>query len=175
MAKVILKPNGSHEPIAVEVQRNGGQFAARIGDLSVEGRLESAPGGGHLLRIGNRSRPFFVNRKNGQVEVWIDGATYRFELLGAKSRKASAAAGMVSHEITAPMPGTVLRIHLKQGEAFTAHQPLIIMESMKMEMTLSAPHGGRVSQVLCVAGELAPMGKVLMKLEPEETHAQVPA
>jgi len=175
MARMILKPSGSHEPITVEVQRNGARFTARIEDQSIEGILESAPGGGHLLRIGNRSFSCFVSRKNGQIEVWIDGATYRFELLGAKSRKASAAAGPISHKITAPMPGTVLRIHLKQGDAFTAHQPLIIMESMKMELTLSAPHGGRVRQVLCVAGELAPMGKVLMKLEPEETNAQVSA
>ena len=175
MAKVILQAQGSGTPVAVEFQRSGDRFTATVEGQSFEGSFEEAPGGGYSLRIGHCVQPCHVVRKNSHVEVWLGGEIYRFEILGGKSRRPGGGAAPVAREITAPMPGTILRIHVKPGDAFAAHQPLIIMESMKMEMTLSAPHAGRVRQVLCAAGELAAMGKVLLQLDPEETNAQVSA
>ncbi|KAB2945072.1 MAG: acetyl-CoA carboxylase biotin carboxyl carrier protein subunit, partial [Phycisphaerae bacterium] len=51
---------------------------------------------------------------------------------------------MQAVEVKAPMPGTILKILVKPGDVVTAHQPLVVMESMKMEMTLSASGAGRV-------------------------------
>lgn len=174
MAKTLLIPDGAREPVSVEVQQGGGQFAARVGDIRIEGELESLPGGGRVLRIGHRIVPFHVVRTGAKIEVWMDGRTHRLEIAGKSARKSGAAAGPVSLEITAPMPGTVLRVEVRPGATFAAHQPLIIMESMKMEMTLSAPHDGRVRDVLCAAGELVAMGKVLVTLEPQN-DADIPA
>lgn len=62
------------------------------------------------------------------------------------------------------MPGTVLQINISEGEAFEAKQSLIILESMKMEMTLSVPHGGVVEKINCKTGDLVEMGSVLATL-----------
>jgi 3-methylcrotonyl-CoA carboxylase alpha subunit len=70
---------------------------------------------------------------------------------------------MRRNDLTAPMPGTVLKVLVAPGQRFEAHAPLVVMESMKMEMTLSAPHAGRVGMIECRPGQLVAMGAVLMR------------
>lgn len=175
MARTTLTLDGSPKTIGVEIRQMGAQFQATIGDTNIDGTVETLSHGGRVLRIGHRIVPFFSCRKGAKIEVWLAGRTYRFDVADARTRKGGAGAGPVTQEISAPMPGTVLRIEVKAGDAFAAHQPLIIMESMKMEMTLSAPHEGRVGQIHCAAGELVSMGKVLVTLEPLKRDADVPA
>lgn len=165
MAKTLLIPEGAQEPVIIDFQHGGDQFIAHVADLRFEGEVENVQEGKRVLRIGHRIVPCFVVRKGTNVEVWMAGRVHRLEVADKSGRKSGAAAGPVTQEITAPMPGTVLRVEVKAGEVFAAHQPLIIMESMKMEMTLSAPHEGRIREILCAAGELVSMGKVLATLE----------
>src|SRR5262249_51378783 len=42
-------------------------------------------------------------------------------------------------EVTAPMPGTVLRVEVAAGDAVRARQPLVVLEAMKMETPVSSP------------------------------------
>ena len=49
-------------------------------------------------------------------------------------------------EITAPMPGTVIRVLVAPGDEVAARQPLVVVEAMKMEMPLIAPRPGRRSR-----------------------------
>jgi biotin carboxyl carrier protein len=73
------------------------------------------------------------------------------------------------------MPGTILKVLVTQGDKVAAGQALIVMESMKMEMTLSAPQAGWVSSVACSEGQMVNMGALLATLkeltdrDPEET------
>ncbi len=162
------------ESINVELQRGtGNTFAAKINNDSVEGSFQVDSLSSGVLRFGDRVVPCYFARKNSRIEVWLGGETQVFEVAGAGGRSTVAAAGPLAQEILAPMPGTVLRIEVQTGETFVAHQPLIIMESMKMEMTLSAPHAGRVAHIACTVGELVPMGKVLAKLQAIENDAVV--
>ena len=64
------------------------------------------------------------------------------------------------------MPGTILQIRVKLGETVTEGQPLIIMESMKMEMTLSAPAGGVVKAIHGQEKQLVAMSALLIELTP---------
>ena len=49
--------------------------------------------------------------------------------------------------VTAPMPGTVTKILVKDGDAVTENQPLMILEAMKMENEIVAPKAGTIGQV----------------------------
>jgi biotin carboxyl carrier protein len=163
------------ESIPIDLQHNGGDaFTARIDDDSVEGSFELSTSTSGVLRLRDRVVPCHFVRKNSDIEIWVGGQTYVFEAESAKGRASQTAPGSLAEEILAPMPGTVLRIDVKEGETFAAHQPLIIMESMKMEMTLSAPHAGRIARIACAVGELVPMGKVLAKLQAVENSADIP-
>ena len=53
----------------------------------------------------------------------------------------------------APMPGTIVALKVAVGDRVRAGQPLLIMEGMKMELTLAAPVAGRVERVLCKVGD----------------------
>ena len=66
---------------------------------------------------------------------------------------------------TAPMPGKVLSVHVAAGDQVTAGQPLVIMEAMKMEHTITAPVDSVVGELRCAVGDQVDNGQVLVVLE----------
>ncbi len=66
--------------------------------------------------------------------------------------------------ITAPMPGTVLGVSVSVGESVTAHQPLVVLEAMKMEMPVLAPFGAAVTALHVAAGDRVAAGAPLVEL-----------
>ena len=67
--------------------------------------------------------------------------------------------------LLAPMPGLVLRVLAEVGTVVTAGQPLLVLEAMKMEQTVSAPADGVVAELRAKAGEQVSTGQVLAVLE----------
>ena len=70
-----------------------------------------------------------------------------------------------SDAITAPMPGKIIAVNVAVGDSVRAGDKLIIMEAMKMEMSLEAPRDGVVASVNCAVDALVPDGEVLLELE----------
>ena len=75
--------------------------------------------------------------------------------------------GNSANALTAPMPGKIIAVNAKVGDAVKAGDPLIIMEAMKMEMTLSAPRDGVVAEVNAAPEALVTDGEMLLSLEEE--------
>ena len=73
--------------------------------------------------------------------------------------------GEVDDEIVAPMPGTVIRVHVAAGDEVAARDPLVVVEAMKMEMPLLAPRAGTVQAVHVAEGDTVARGEVLVELE----------
>jgi len=67
--------------------------------------------------------------------------------------------------LSAPMPGKIIAVNAKVGDRVKAGDALIIMEAMKMEMTLEAPRDGVVAEVPVVADDLVTDGEILLSLE----------
>jgi biotin carboxyl carrier protein len=67
--------------------------------------------------------------------------------------------------VTAPMPGTVLRVDVAPGDRVEARQPLVVLEAMKMETPLVAPYAAVVRAVHAAAGDAVAAGAVLVELE----------
>lgn len=79
---------------------------------------------------------------------------------------AASAAGAVhatvsGGEVVAPMQGTVLKVLVREGEVVEPGASLIVVEAMKMETSLAAPMGGRVSQVPVAPGDSVTAGQVV--------------
>ena len=64
--------------------------------------------------------------------------------------------------ITAPMPGLVLAIKVKEGDAVQAGQALLVMEAMKMENAITAPYNGTVSRLYVREGDSISEGDLLV-------------
>ncbi len=68
----------------------------------------------------------------------------------------------------APMPGTVVAVHVRAGDMVEAGQPMLVMEGMKMELTLAAPVAGEVERVHCKPGQAVEAEAVLVDIRPSE-------
>ena len=62
------------------------------------------------------------------------------------------------------MPGTVLAVAVAVGDEVTAHDPLVVLEAMKMEMPVLAPFTATVTAVHVAAGDQVASGAVLVEL-----------
>ena len=74
--------------------------------------------------------------------------------------------------LTAPMPGKIIAVKAAAGDTVKAGDPLIIMEAMKMEMTLEAPRDGTIKHLAFKDGDLVADGDVLLELEDQDSSAK---
>jgi len=77
---------------------------------------------------------------------------------------AAPAGAQGSVTVTAPMPGTVLRINAKVGDAVKAGQAVVVLEAMKMENEIVAPQDGTIASVNVSQGASVNNGDVLVTL-----------
>ncbi|CAN7164082.1 Acetyl-/propionyl-coenzyme A carboxylase alpha chain [compost metagenome] len=111
-----------------------------------------------------------TRRAHGQVHA--DGETFHVFYAGRHVSLSwldpLAHAGEAESEggkLTAPMPGKVIAVMVEAGSTVTRGTPLLVMEAMKMEHTISAPVDGVVSEVLYGVGEQVVEGAQLLAFE----------
>ncbi len=63
------------------------------------------------------------------------------------------------------MPGTILAVKVAAGDEVQSGQVLVVMESMKMELSLESPRAGTVASVMVEPGQLVERGGLLLELE----------
>jgi acetyl-CoA/propionyl-CoA carboxylase biotin carboxyl carrier protein len=80
-------------------------------------------------------------------------------------------AGHGEASLEAPMPGTVVQLRVEPGASVAAGETLVVLESMKMEISIAAPRDGSVAEVLVAAGNQVDRGAVLIELAEEEASA----
>ncbi len=74
--------------------------------------------------------------------------------------------------LLAPMPGSVIRLGAARGDHVTAGQPLIWLEAMKMEHTITAPADGVLSRLDVAVGQQVEVGAVLARVETENNEGE---
>ncbi len=82
-----------------------------------------------------------------------------------RGRKESGASGAGPQRVFAPMPGKVVRILVKAGEAVRARQPLVVVEAMKMENELRAGRDGTIADIHAQEGASVDAGALLIIIQ----------
>jgi 3-methylcrotonyl-CoA carboxylase alpha subunit/acetyl-CoA/propionyl-CoA carboxylase biotin carboxyl carrier protein len=126
--------------------------------------LAGANPGQLRLRVDGRVLDLTASVGPGEVQLSLHGHVWRARVPDAVTTAATEGAG--DSTVRAPMPGTVLAVLAQAGEAVAGGQPLVVLEAMKMELSLSAPYAGTVADVAVGAGEQVALGQALVALSP---------
>lgn len=152
--KIITIGEEQHE---VEIERDGAMF--RAGEHEIE--IIAMRGEELEARIDGRTHviPFVV--QGTKIHFAFDGDLY---LVDVTDKGARARARHREQTTSAPMPGVVLKLLVKQGDTVTKGQPVLILEAMKMEHQIVAPKDGTVDAINCAEGELVQPGVELVAI-----------
>ena len=114
--------------------------------FSVDGHVSEAS----VLRIGQ------------DVTVQFDGRDTIFHHVLSAGAEDDAS---TESRILAPMPGLVRLVSAVEGASVVKGDPLVTMEAMKMELSLTAPRDGKITSITVVAGDQVSEGALLVELE----------
>jgi acetyl/propionyl-CoA carboxylase alpha subunit len=115
-----------------------------------------------VLSVDGVDRGFDVARYG--ADVFIDSALGPVQLV-ALPRFPDPDAAVAQGSLLAPMPGSVLRVGAAEGDSVTAGQPLIWLEAMKMEHTVTAPSDGVLAELNVAPGQQVDVGAVLARVD----------
>ena len=162
--RVELRLKRGKAPYDVALQASSPQLAAECGATRVRLEIASREGDllhGRLLDSGEAVDAFVAGNR---VTVWRGAETTTFSVVD--EREASGGAHHVAGSLATPLPGVVIRVAVKPGDRVKAGDLLVIVEAMKMEHAIRAPHDGVVRAVKYHSGERVPEGAALIELDP---------
>jgi len=151
--------------VRVDVERRDGvrlEISAGESRFSVGARQVDAAT--LLLEVDGATHTAYVVRRGDTVQVFLDGEVYLFT--SAAEDDDSAAAGVQSPRITAPMPGKVLRVLVAEGQSVARGDGLVILEAMKMENRIVAEGEATIVRVAVSEGQSVESGALLLELAP---------
>ena len=132
--------------------------------------LENSPERVRALLVDNGSYEVLIEEQGREIRVLLEGKLYIVRVEGKRRQRLlelvtprTMPKGKLS--IRPPMPGMVVSVPVKTGEAVSAGQVLVILESMKMENELRAPQDGVIQAINVTAGDFVIGDQVLLVVE----------
>ena len=101
-------------------------------------------------------------REGRKWHVFHEGMRWTLAL---KEELAETEADADGGSLAAPMPGRVIKLYVETGARVKKGEPLLILEAMKMEHTITAPSDGTVKEIHYAAGEQVLEGAQLIRVE----------
>jgi acetyl/propionyl-CoA carboxylase alpha subunit/acetyl-CoA carboxylase carboxyltransferase component len=150
--RVVLRFQGESYPLTV-YRRGSGRYRIAVDSTVIDvgitalGRLE------RRMQLGGQVHRVVAHRSGPELQVEVDGRPHRI------GRDEGGA-------VRADAPALVVSIAVSPGDDVAAGDPLLVLESMKMERTLAAPYAGRVTAVHVAPHVQVDPGTGLVELEP---------
>ncbi len=162
----------AHETEARQVDvesLGGGRYLVTVDGTRHEVESLVLPGGALSLINDGHSYAVEFDEKGDELGVQLRGQVTRFDVIDERKLRMRSAASSVAHsgvqEINAPMPGKIVKVFVKEGDAVVEGQPLVVVEAMKMENELKALRAGTVTKVLAKEGTAVENGAKLVVVE----------
>lgn len=131
---------------------------------------ETAGRGAYTLVLGGTRIPMRIAVGEEATFIHVNGRAYEIGRIDPAESLGNVGSGASQDQMIAPMPGVVVSVSVAPGDAVAKDQPLLVIESMKLETTITAPRDGIVAEVPFATGASFGGKEVLLRLEPlEET------
>ena len=166
-----LKGQKNAPAVPIEIESLGdGRYVAQVNGTRYElDSLVLPHGAVSMLANGESYAVEFEERKDGEVVVLLQGQVTRVDVADERTLRLRAANVGFSVEgkqtLTAPMPGKVVKVLVKQGQTVEEGQGLIVVEAMKMENELKSPKAGKVLEIAIKEGVAVESGARLVVVE----------
>jgi biotin carboxyl carrier protein len=153
----------------VQLSGNTSPVKALIGNRKIEWEFEQVAEGEFLFRNAERQvRIFMAQDKAGSTFVQSEGRAYRLSPVdrdfGAGAEQENGGKG--GGRLIAAMPGRIIKVLVEPGQEVEQNQPILVMESMKMEITRTSSLRGQVEEVNIKAGQQVNAGSLMVRIEP---------
>ena len=155
----------SEQVFDYQVEAQGGNVRVNLdgNEIDLAVTTKDAQEGWCRTSDGNL-HPFFWTWSGNALQLWVDGDLFVFEKVESRRQVNRESSGRGS-DIVAPMPGKVGQILVQPGDSVQRGQTVIILESMKMELEITAQRDGVVKRVAVELGAQVDKGMRLVELE----------
>ncbi|KAI9875299.1 MAG: hypothetical protein M1830_008653 [Pleopsidium flavum] len=145
-------------PNIYDISVNGSKYSAVEGQLDLESRTITSyyP---HL-----RLESTIINDE-GNITLFQRGLQYRIQCSTPTWMEKALGIKEVATSVLAPMPCKILRVEVETGSTVKKDQPLVVIESMKMETVIRSPQDGVISKIVHQTGDLCKAGTALVEFE----------
>jgi biotin carboxyl carrier protein len=158
--------NNNNHKVDIGKVDSEGSCQVSIDGAAISCRISHSNQNSFTITIDNRLTTVYCAKSADKIFVHVKGRVYEILSTDSKQKKFTREGTdfHTSDEITTPMPGKIVMIFVKVGDLVKPKQPLVIVESMKMENELKSSIDGTVHSVNFKAGDLVNPGQVIIKL-----------
>jgi len=149
-------------------QENGAWKISLDGNPLDANAVEVAPNIFSVLLNGDSHQIRIAPRPDGTLTLHTGLAEYHAEVTDPRSwrgRRHGAVEAEGRQQVTAPMPGKVVRLLVQQGDSVEAGQGLLVVEAMKMQNEIRSPKSGKIEKLFAKEGQPVNAGEVLLWVE----------
>lgn len=147
----------------LELHQAEGNLVCRLDGREIEVDAVLARPDVLSLRLGNKAYEVKCERVGGDLHLWVGSVRYEAEVRDPRSLRSRTRA-VDDHgprKLTAPMPGKVVRILLREGAEVEAGTGVLVVEAMKMQNEVKSPKKGRIQKIVVSEGAAVNAGDVL--------------
>lgn len=158
-----LRAGAASAAIRFSARRSDGSLRLAVNQTPVELALRVLGEDRYLALLGELRQRVRVVLDGGRIHVHDDVGAHSFEALPYLSYIGAQAE--VSGDLRAPMMGMIVAVNAQPGDAVKAGDVVAVLESMKMEMRITAQADGVVESVHCSAGQTVERNAVVVKMK----------
>ena len=147
----------------LELDRAEGRWLCRLDGRAIEVDGVLARPDVLSLRVGNKAYEIKSERVANDWHLWVGSARFAAEVRDPRSLRSRirAADDHGPRKVTAPMPGKVVRVLVRENSEVEAGSGVVVVEAMKMQNEIKSPKKGTIQKLLVSEGAAVNAGDVL--------------
>jgi biotin carboxyl carrier protein len=151
----------------LDLNRADGRWSCRLDDRDFEIDAVLIRPDVLSLRIGDLAYEVKSERVTNNLHLWVGSRGFAVEVRDPRSLRGRTRAGddHGPRKITAPMPGKVVRLLIREGDEVELGRGVAVVEAMKMQNEIKSPKKGTIQRILVSEGAAVNAGDVLAIVE----------